>query len=127
MKTACNGKQLEFHGLGRRRVVGRFDGGKLSSDGGGLLLREVEQCCQVLKRLARCFVDHREDERIEHSVESLVKQRVMGLALGYEDLNDHDVLRHDPLLAVLSDTPDPAGVTRKRPRDRGPRWPARAP
>jgi hypothetical protein len=114
MKTECSGKQLGFHGFGRRRVVGRFDGGKLSSDGGGLLLRGVEQRCHVLKRLARCFADHRDDERIEHSVESLVKQRVMGLALGYEDLNDHDVLRHDPLLAVLSDAPDPSGVMRKR-------------
>ncbi|MGH8115053.1 MAG: IS1380 family transposase, partial [Rhodanobacteraceae bacterium] len=119
MSTECSGTQLAFHGFGRRRVVGRFDGGKLSSDGGGLLLREVEQRCHVLKRLARCFVDHREAERTEHSVEALVKQRVMGLALGYEDLNDHDVLRHDPLLAVLSDAPDPSGVTRKRARDRG--------
>lgn len=91
MNTECNDKQLEFHGFGRRRVVGRFDGGKLSSDGGGLLLREVEQRCHVLKRLAGCFVDHREGERIEHSVEALIKQRVMGLALGYEDLNDHEV------------------------------------
>ncbi len=119
MTTECNTEQLEFHGFARRRVVGGFDGGKLSSDGGGLLLREVEQRCHVLKRLAGCFVDHRDEERIEHSVASLIKQRVMGLALGYEDLNDHEVLRHDPLLAVLSDAAQPCGRARKRVRDRG--------
>ena len=119
MKTECTAGQLEFHGLGRREVVGRFDGGKISSDSGGLLLREVEQRTHILKRLSGCFVDHREADQIEHSVESLIKQRVMGLALGYEDLNDHDALRHDPLLAVLSDKRDVTGKTRKRARDRG--------
>ncbi len=119
MVTECNTEQLEFHGFARRRVVGRFDGGKLSSDGGGVLLREVEQRCHVLKRLAGCFADHRDVRRAEHTVESLIKQRVMGLALGYEDLNDHDVLRHDPLLAVLSDAAEPSGTARKRVRDCG--------
>jgi len=119
MKTACTAGQLEFHELGRRVVVGQFDGGKISSDSGGLLLREVEQRTHMLKRLAECFVDHRDANQIEHTVESLIKQRVMGLALGYEDLNDHDTLRHDPLLALLSDTPDVSGQTRKRARDTG--------
>jgi hypothetical protein len=119
MKTECTAQQLEFHGLGRRAVVGQFDGGKISSDSGGLLLREVEQRTHIVKRLAACFVDHRNPELIEHSLETLIKQRVMGLALGYEDLNDHDALRHDPLLALLSDTPDVSGDTRKRARDKG--------
>ena len=119
MNTECISKQLEFPGLGRRTVVGQFDGGKISSDSGGVLLREVEQRTHMLKRLAGCFVDHRDASQIEHAVESLIKQRVMGLALGYEDLNDHDTLRHDPLLALLSDHPDVAGQRRKRARDTG--------
>jgi hypothetical protein len=119
MKTECTAGQLEFHGLGRRAVVGHFDGGKISSDSGGLLLREVEQRTHILKRLAGCFVDHRDPDHIEHTVESLIKQRVMGLALGYEDLNDHDALRQDPLLGLLSDVADPTGQDRRRARDRG--------
>jgi len=119
MNTQCTADQLEFHGLGRRAVVGQFNGGKISSDSGGLLLREVEQRTHILQRLAGCFVDHRDPEQIEHSLESLIKQRVMGLALGYEDLNDHDSLRHDPLLALLSEVSEPLGQTRKRARDKG--------
>jgi hypothetical protein len=119
MKTECTAAQLEFHGLGRRAMVGEFDGGKISSDSGGLLLREVEQRTHILKRLAGCFVDYRAPDQIEHTVESLIKQRVMGLALGYEDLNDHDVLRQDPLLALLSDVADPTGQDRRRHQDKG--------
>lgn len=119
MQTACTPEQLEFHGLGRRAVVGQFDGGKISSDSGGLLLREVEQRTHILKRLAGCFADHRDPDQIEHTVESLIKQRVMGLALGYEDLNDHDALRQDPLLALLSDVADPTGQARRRAQDKG--------
>jgi hypothetical protein len=119
MNTECSAAPLEFHGLGRRAVVAQFDGGTISSDSGGLLLREVEQRTHIVKRLATCFVDHRNPDLIEHSLESLIKQRVMGLALGYEDLNDHDALRHDPLLALLSDQQDVSGKTRKRVRDKG--------
>lgn len=119
METECTAEQLEFHGLGRRVVMGRFDGGKISSDSGGVLLREVEQRTHILKRLAGCFVDYRDPEQIEHPVEALIKQRVMGLALGYEDLNDHDALRQDPLLALLSDVTDPAGLKRRRTQDKG--------
>ena len=119
MKTECTAGQLEFHGLGRRTVVGEFDGGRISSDSGGVLLREVEQRTHIVKRLAECFVDHRNPDQIEHTVESLIKQRVMGLALGYEDLNDHDVLRQDPLLALLSDVADPTGAGRRRDQDKG--------
>jgi len=119
MKTECTAEQLEFHGLGRRVVVGEFDGGKISSDSGGLLLREVEQRAHILKRLTACFADYRDANQIEHSLESLIKQRVMGLALGYEDLNDHDALRQDPLLALLSDVADPSGQDRRRAQDKG--------
>lgn len=117
--TECTASQMEFDGLGRRAVVGRFDGGPISSDSGGVLLREVEQRTHILKRLAGCFVDYRDAGQVEHDLESLIKQRVMGLALGYEDLNDHDVLRRDPLLALLSGKSDPSGATRKRERDKG--------
>jgi len=119
MRTECNTEQLEFHGLGRRRVVGKFDGGKISSDGGGVLLREVEQRTHILKRLAGCFTDHQDPALIEHRVESLISQRVIGIGLGYEDLNDHDTLRHDPLLGVLSQVTGPTSGKRKRVRDRG--------
>jgi hypothetical protein len=119
MKTECTPTQMEFHGLGQRVVVGQFDGGTISSDSGGLLLREVEQRTHILKRLAECFVDHRNPDQIEHRVEALIKQRVMSLALGYEDLNDHDALRQDPLLALLSDVADPTGRDRRRTQDKG--------
>ena len=119
MNTECSTDPLEFHALGRRTVVERFDGGEISSDGGGLLLREVEQRTQILRRLSQCFIDHRHPARIEHSVESLVKQRVLGIALGYEDLNDHDELCRDSVLAMLSGCTDLTGAGRVRPSDRG--------
>jgi hypothetical protein len=119
METQCKPEQLEFHGLGRREVVAKFDGGQISSDGGGLLLREVEKRTGIVHRLAQQFVDHRDPEAIEHSVEELVSQRVMGIALGYEDLNDHNRLRADPLLALLAGKADPSGRDRLRERDKG--------
>jgi len=119
MSTECTAEQLEFHGLGRRDVIGAFNGGRISSDAGGLLLREVEKRTHVLKRLGGCFFDHRNPQLIEHSVESLVKQRIYAMALGYEDLNDHDTLRHDELLALLSDKRDPSGANRLRRQDKG--------
>jgi len=119
MTTECSGKLFEFHPLGAREVRAGFDGGTITSDGGGLLLREVEKRTGVVKRFAACFTDHREAERVEHTVRELVAQRVYGLALGYEDLNDHDELRRDPLLAVLVEKEDPTGEGRARERDRG--------
>jgi len=100
-------------------VVARFNGGSISSDGGGLLLREVDRRMRILRRFADCFVDHRRPELIEHSVAELVSQRVYGLALGYEDLNDHDELRWDPLMGLLAGKSDPLGHTRVREHDRG--------
>lgn len=93
MGTQCTPEQLSFQALGRREVVGRFDGGRISSDGGGVLLRETDRRIGLLDRLARCFVDYRNPNSVEHGVAMLVAQRVYGLALGYEDLNDHDALR----------------------------------
>ena len=119
MQTHCNQECFEFHSLAGREVVGRFDGGAITSDAGGLLLREVEKRTRVLERFAACFTDHRDGERIEHTVKELVAQRVYALALGYEDLNDHDELRQDPLLAVLVEKADPLGESRVRERDRG--------
>src|SRR5208337_820212 len=119
MTTECSGKLFEFHPLGAREVRGGFDGGAITSDGGGLLLREVEKRTGIVQRFAACFSDHREAERVEHTVRELVAQRVYGLALGYEDLNDHDELRRDPLLAVLVEKEDPTGESRARERDGG--------
>ena len=119
MLTECNTREFDFQGLGRRAVTARFDGGAVTSDAGGLLLREVEAKTGMLRRFAACFRDHRDPELIEHSVYELLAQRVYALALGYEDLNDHDALRHDPLLAVLVGKGDPTGGDRRRKRDRG--------
>lgn len=110
---------MEFHALGRRDVVGCFDGGRITTDGGGLLLREVDQRIGLLNRLAACFTDHRNPNSLEHSVRSLVAQRIYGLALGYEDLNDHDVLRADSVLALLVGKRDLTGEHRDRAQDRG--------
>jgi hypothetical protein len=115
----CSGEQLEFQGLGKRVVVGRFDGGAISSDGGALLLREVEARTRIIERLAGQFVDHRNPDLIEHSVREFIGQRVYALALGYEDLNDHDRLRHDPLVATAVGKDDPSGQDRVREQDRG--------
>jgi hypothetical protein len=117
--TECKPKPFEFHPLGSREVVAQFDGGDITSDGGGLMLREVERRTGILKKFAACFVDHRNPEAIEHPVEDLVAQRGYGLCLGYEDLNDHDELRADPLLAVMVGKADPKGEHRREARDRG--------
>jgi len=119
MTAECSGKLFEFHPLGAREVRVGFDGGAITSDGGGLLLREVEKRTGIVQRFAACFTDHREAERVEHTVRELVAQRVYGLALGYEDLNDHDELRRDPLLALLVEKEDLRGESRVRERDRG--------
>ena len=119
MPTQCNQESLQFHPLNRRQVRGQFDGGAITTDAGGLLLREVEKRTGIIAQFAACFTDHRDPARIEHGVEELVAQRVYGLALGYEDLNDHEELRRDPLLAVLVEKPDPRGEKRARERDPG--------
>jgi Transposase DDE domain group 1 len=117
--TECSQTEFKFHALFSREVIARFNGGQISSDGGSLLLREVERRTRIIERFAGCFQDYRAANRIEHRVPELVAQRVYALALGYEDLNDHDQLRADPLLAVLAGKRDPAGQDRKQERDRG--------
>ncbi len=119
MTTECNQKSFPFHHHFQREVVGRFDGGAITSDGGSLLLREVEKRVGIIKQFADCFTDHRDAGLIEHTVEELVGQRLYGLALGYEDLNDHDDLRRDPLLATLVGKSDVTGEHRVRQRDAG--------
>ncbi len=119
MTTECNQQTLAFHPLGSRDVVAKFDGGQITTDAGGLLLRETEQATGIIRQFSECFVDYRDPEKIEHSVLELLSQRIYGLALGYEDLNDHDQLRHDPLLAVLVGKQDPMGEERVSGRDRG--------
>lgn len=119
MTTDCIPQQLELQGLNRRTVVGCFDGGTLTSDGGVVLLGEVERRRGILQQFAACFRDGRHPKLIEHSVEELVRQRVLALALGYEDLNDHDVLRTDPLLATIVGKADPTGGDRLQEQDRG--------
>src|SRR5208337_697381 len=108
-----------FEPLAHRSVEARFDGGTITSDGGGLLLTEVERRLGLLRRFAQCFTDHRDPDAIEHTTLQLVSQRVYALALGYEDLNDHDVLRTDPLLATMVGKTDPTGQDRVREQDKG--------
>jgi len=100
--TECTQSTFEFATHYQREVVARFDGGTMTSDGGGLLLRETDQRLNLLPRFARCFLDGRDPERVKHPLKEMVAQRVYGLALGYEDVNDHEQLRYDPLLAVLA-------------------------
>ena len=106
MGTECTAGTLQFQAVARRAVQARFDGGALTSDGGAVLLREVDRVTGILARFAACFRDARDPARITHPVSTLIRQRVYGLALGYEDLNDHDQLRHDPLFAVLAEAAD---------------------
>lgn len=117
--TDCNQKEFEFQGLKNRKVVGSFNGGSITSDAGSLLLREVEAKTGILENFSSCFKDYRHEGLIEHTIYELVSQRVYGICLGYEDLNDHDILRRDPLLAILSGKKDPAGQNRRREQDRG--------
>ena len=117
--TDCTQREVEFQGLAHRRVVADFGGGDISSDGGALLLRDTEQLRGWIRDLASCFTDYRDPELIEHTVAELLAQRVFGLALGYEDLNDHDQLRVDPLLAVVCGKSDPMGAARRREADQG--------
>jgi hypothetical protein len=110
---------MEFQGIGRRVVVAAFDGGMVTSDAGGLLLREVEKGSGIIRRFGTCFTDHRDPDAIEHTVGELCAQRIFGICLGYEDLNDHDTIRRDPILATLVGKVDPTGQNRRNERDRG--------
>ena len=100
--TECTQSQFRFEAHFSRQVVGRFDGSRLTTDGGALLLRQADRKIGLLRRLAACFTDARQPERIDHELGEMLAQRIYGLALGYEDLNDHEELRKDPLPALLA-------------------------
>jgi len=119
MKTHCKSQAMLFQTKTKREVVAHFNGGNICSDAGGLLLRQTEEATGIIRKFAACFTDHRDPDLIEHTVEELLAQRIYALALGYEDLNDHDELRNDPLLAMLVDKRDPTGKDRLRDRDKG--------
>jgi len=117
--TQCSKDAIEFKTLAKRSVVADFNGGTITSDGGALLLDKTDQAIGLLARAAKCFVDHRDPDLIEHTVAHLLRQRVLALAMGYEDLNDHDELSRDPLLAAVVGKCEPTGRDRRSRRDRG--------
>ena len=119
MNTQCTSAHIDYKALGRRRVTAHFDGGDITSDAGSLLLREIEEKHGIIARAAQWFTDWRDPGRVEHSIEELLRQRVFGLVLGYSDLNDHEELRLDPVLAAAVGKVDPKGEDRKRQADRG--------
>ena len=102
MQTECSATLFEFEAVERRAVVAGFDGGDITSNAGALLLGQVDRGLGLVRRFARCFTDRRDARYVEHRVETLVGQRIFGLVLGYEDLNDHDELRKDPTFGVLA-------------------------
>ncbi len=112
-------QRLEFSSLNARTVTSDFEGGQITSDGGVTLVGEVDRMYCVLERLADCFTDYRDAEKIEHPVLDLLRQRIYALCCGYEDLNDHDRLRFDTLLAAVIGKDDPEGEDRRREADRG--------
>ena len=102
MQTECILDMFGFEAVEGRQVIAAFDGGAITSDAGALLLGATDRAVRMVDRLASCFVDRRSQAQVEHSVATLVGQRIFAIALGYEDLNDHETLRHDPLIAVLA-------------------------
>lgn len=100
MNTECTPDQLEFQGFKKQKVIVKHDAEISSSDGGLLLLREIEKKYSVIKQLSKCFIDNRNQSYVRHSLKTLLTQRIFGLCQGYEDLNDHDQWRSDPLLAL---------------------------
>ena len=118
-ETECNGQPLLFPELSAKTVTVNFDGGHVSRDGGGVLLARLDRSSGYLQRFSTCFRDHRDPDQTEHRLLELLRPRVYALALGYEDLNDHDRLRLDPLLASLCGKKDPLGEDRQRDQDQG--------
>jgi hypothetical protein len=118
-ETECKEQPLLFPELSAKVVSVDFKAGDVSSDGGGVLLARLDRSYGFVPRFAACFTDHRDPELIEHTVLELLRQRIYGLALGYEDLNDHDQLCRDPLLASLCGKADPLGQDREREQDKG--------
>src|SRR5438132_3910468 len=102
MPTECSAEHFDFGTVEGRAVEAAFDGGLVTSDAGAVLLGATDRAIGLIDRFAACFIDRRKPELVEHLVRTLVGQRVYGIALGYEDINDHDELRHDPVMAVLA-------------------------
>jgi hypothetical protein len=123
MNTVCTNNnniiQLTFQPLGKKKVEAKFDGGRITSDAGTLLLREIDRKYGILESFSQCFTDYRDPRYIDHTVEELVSQRVYAIGAGYEDVNDHDRLRNDSLLATICGKEDPEGKGRKLERDKG--------
>jgi len=107
MPTECISKQFDFEGFDGRRVVSAFDGGSITTHAGALLLRQTDRAIDLFRRIASCFDDHRNPALVVHRLPALVGQRIAGIALGHEDIEDHDELRHDQVLALLSDKSEP--------------------
>jgi len=117
--TVCTAPAVDLQRHSRQDVRAQFDASRISSDGGALLLREVDEALGIMKQVTTCFQDHRRADRIEHTMEELLRQRVFGLALGYEDIADHDLLRSDSVLALACGKQDVLGQDRERASDRG--------
>lgn len=107
MNTECTARTYSFDKLGRRQVIADFSGGAITTDGGLVLVAAIDQRTRVSERVAACFSDQRQPHRVQHKMEDLVAQRLYGLVQGYEDVNDHDVLRHDPMLGIALGKVDP--------------------
>lgn len=99
-KTECTANRYAFGELERRQVVADFSGGQITTDGGLILVAQVDEHCRISERLAECFSDQRDRTRVQHALSELIAQRLYGLVQGYEDLNDHDELRHDPMFGI---------------------------
>ena len=118
-RDASPAQAFLFPEFTRKTVAASFDGGQISSDGGALLIARLDHSYGFLQRFATCFHDHRDPDLIEHDLLHLIRQRTYALTQGYEDLNDHDQLRSDPLLASLCGKQDPLGLDREREQDKG--------
>src|SRR5258707_5786086 len=105
MPTQCSQDELDFGSSGGRKLVGAFDGGAITSNGGAVLLGAADWSIRLVERLATCFRDLRVADAVTHTVADLLRQRIFRIALGYEDLIDHDTLRHDPALTAVLDKP----------------------
>ena len=104
MQTQCISNRFDFEGFDGRRVVAAFDGGAITTDAGTLLLRHANKAIGLFERVASCFLDHRDQDQVVHGLPAMVGQRIAGIALGYEDIDDHDDLRHDPVLGLLGES-----------------------
>jgi len=107
MQTDCISEQLDFEGFDGRRVVAAFDGGEITSDAGARLLRHTDEAIGLFDSVAACFVDRRQPALTVHLLRTMVAQRIAAIALGYEDIDDRDSLRHDPVLGLLGESLEP--------------------